>query len=105
MLTREESQKLYQALVGLTLMPEEIKDRIEIFTEKREIKVGDIYKDGHRVGREIIGICDGEEYPLKTPNLLSFTIDGIYDKGDPSSINNLDLTKRYKLIEITGEQK
>jgi len=103
MLTKEESRKLYQQLVGLTLMPEEIKERIELFTEKREIKVGDFYLDGHGIGREIVGIWHRGEYPLKTRGDLSYTRGGIYEIGSLSSINNLDLTKRYKLIEITGE--
>lgn len=102
MLTKKESESLYNCLVGLALMPEEIKERIGIFTEKRNIQVGDIYLDGHGIPRLIKKIDHNEKYPVHTVGDRSYTTDGTYDIRDKCR-SDLVLDKIYKLVEISGE--
>jgi hypothetical protein len=106
MLTKEEADKLRNQLCGnlINLGFGNIKLIVDSFTEKPKpkIKVGDIYLDKQGMPREIVEICYGEQYPVRTTN-LSYTIEGIYKEDSTSYKNDLDLTKIYKLVEITGE--
>ncbi|RPJ24591.1 MAG: hypothetical protein EHM25_14305 [Nitrosopumilales archaeon] len=110
MLTREESQKLYEALVGLDLRPHELKDRIQTFTEQRKIKEGDIYKNkkGSFISITSTEHYEVEGYPIYGVEIFSlygesgsYTKTGIYNVAMPDCA--LDLSNRYKIVQIIGE--
>jgi hypothetical protein len=103
MLTREEADKLYTSLVGLSLNPTEISERINIFTEKpkREIKVGDIYLNKNNVPVYIYKEADKIIFNgilLKPQNYIESVNFGIHGEG--CNTYDLDLSKKYKLVEI-----
>lgn len=111
MLTKEEATRLYNALVGLTLNPAEIYEKIELYTEKpkREVQVGDIYKtfDGQPACVLSIG---GGNYPIEVNFIMQsegkcayYTKDGVFHAEGNYRDMNLNLYRRYKITEITGE--
>lgn len=125
MLTREESKELLEYLTNirrqeyfdLTLNAnssaiknfnlykncylDSIVDRICKLTEKpkREIKVGDIYRDNAGRIVEIMRIDDEDPgFPIMDTDKNAYTVDGIF--GNEDRLCDLDLSKKYKLMEI-----
>lgn len=102
MLTREEAAQLLYAIsetrIGVT---PKVKEAVARFTEKpkREIKVGDIYRDGRGIILEVKYI-DGKI--IYTTDNDEYYIDGRYS-DHPEFEYDLDLSKRYRLVEITDE--
>ncbi len=106
MLTREEANRLMNKLtLTMEWMEAPIRSQyliacINEFTEKskREIKVGEIYrdKDGH-----IIEITSAHEDAVIGNKIAGYDK---YTGGNVSGVrNNLDLSRRYKLVEVENE--
>ncbi len=126
MLTREEANKLlgfferldnyvtkYVAMVKggvyFDLEAKNLKNYIESLTEKpkREIKVGDIFLNGKNQIIKIISPCQWRENSYAAfvcDNGWSYYKDGLRATMNDDRSYDLDLSKRYKLVEI-GEEK
>lgn len=108
MLTKEESQALYNCLVGLTLRPDEIKERIKKFTEKLEPEIyeGEIYKNFAGQFLAIVKVDQPDDpsgcsdYPIKAKYIYSdfesdvFTSQGNYDSEPGFPELSLDLSQK-----------
>ncbi len=97
MLTKEEAKEFY---IMFYESEKSFKETLERFTEKpkREIQVGDIYLDNENRTHIVMNNKFSSIEPIRT-HLAYF-------KGDGSHCHDaytLDLSKRYKLVEIDDE--
>jgi hypothetical protein len=111
MLSKEEADNLFEklnVLLGPIYNIGAVESFILDFTEKpkREVQLGDIYKNGKK---EIVGIFDirkDANYPLMckrhTTVIEHYTLDGKNESG--LSFLDLDFSKRYKFVEVENNK-
>lgn len=101
MLTKQEFNQIKEDMKNDHYSREAILGNLQArYVEKRKVQAGDIYRDGSGEFVKIIGVDELDVmYPLKTRH-TTYTLDGKYYLGRDDSKYNLDLTKRYKLVEI-----
>jgi len=111
MLTKEEAEKLIDAIREILClskgMNSECRDKIKhlysitgslIEKPKRRIKIGDIYKDGEGVIKQINEIDYGDN-SMQSSDAWNYKLNG-EPLGTFPDEKNLDLSRRYKLVEI-----
>ena len=99
MLTKEEAKNLKNAIQHNNLSISQMNDCIDWLTEKstRKVQVDDIYMDLSGAVHQIVKVHDeSADFPLES-QVTIFTSGGQHFRGRDF---NLDLTKRYKLVEI-----
>ena len=121
MLTKEEADKFYHALGGMDVDTscssgcivkwESIRSLVKELIEKpkREIKVGDIYKDKKGSFYEVVKqVCEDKFITALinsgSTNRITYDLNGkcikINEFLNNDSLHHLDLSKKYKLVEI-----
>jgi hypothetical protein len=109
MLSREEANKLYEAVGGMVFVKgcaclkdwQRLQKSITELTEKpkRQIHAGDIYRDAEEQLREIETVINHKICESRCG--YRYDEDGKYI-GDCEK-TDLDLSKRFKLVEIDDE--
>lgn len=112
MLTKEEYKnilhdvKKYEMNMNMNI-EDFVEDHLISYVEKpkREIQVSDIYKDKTGYHLYVSRILDSDYivcFRFYDELNIKYNINGEYI-GDRKDVTNIDLSKRFKLVEITDE--
>ena len=68
------------------------------------IRVGDIYKDNQGNVQTIVEVDYDSYFPLMTQERRTYTLNGRLDSGDADRSYDLDLSRRFQLVEVKTEE-
>jgi len=106
MLTKKEAVELCNSLLFQIHYDDNdthVRRCVKRFTEKskREIQIGDIYRDGNG-NYETVKIVTSDHF-YTSPYNKRYDLNGVFDEAPKMPCNNLDLSRRYKIVEVTDE--